>query len=532
MQPSIRPASRRTWRRAAATAGHGHPPTRVEPGEPAKAPPPPSRSAATACRSGALLRAAIVVACLLARPQVARAAAPPPTRPNILLILADNWRWPTAGALGDRMARTPVFDRVVREGVLFSHTFNPVPSCSPTRACLLTGRYAHELGERANLWSGFPRDTPVVTELLREAGYEIGYSGKPWAPGDFAVSGWPENPVGPRFPGFAEFHAARDPARPFFFWIGNTDTATRGGKLPFLEAARRTLDVAALEVPPDLPDCPEVREDLLNYYGGVMELDAQAGRAVAVLEAAGQLDDTVVIYASDNGWQLPRGLANCYDAGSRVPLAIRWGRRLVAGRTVDAFVSVADLGPTFLELAGIAPPPVMTMRGLRGLLLGEPDPCPRDAVFIERERHANVRRGNLGYPMRAVRTRDFLYVRNLRPDRWPAGDPDVFFIHGRPFGDVDTTRVKDFLLARRDDPAQAAHVARIFGKRPAEELYDLRHDPYQLTNVAGSPDHAAALASHRKRVDDWMKDTHDPRIDPDHDGWDAFPYHGRPSPRE
>jgi arylsulfatase A-like enzyme len=140
----------------------------------------------------------------------ASVAAAEPSRPNILLILADNWRWPTAGVLGDPMARTPAFDRIAREGVLFTHAFNPVPSCSPTRACLLTGRYAHELGERASLQSGFPPDTPVVTQFLRESGYEIGFSGKPWGPGDFAVSGWKENPVGPKFPGFAEFHAARD----------------------------------------------------------------------------------------------------------------------------------------------------------------------------------------------------------------------------------------------------------------------------------------------------------------------------------
>jgi len=407
-----------------------------------------------------------------------------------------------------------------------------VPSCSPTRACLLTGRYAHELGERASLWSGFPRDTPVVTELLREAGYEIGYAGKPWAPGDFQVSGWDENPVGPKYQGFAEFHAARDRSRPFFFWIGNTDTATRGGRLPYLDAARKTLDAKALVVPPELPDCPEVRDDLLNYYGGVMALDQEAARALAVLEQAGQLDDTVVIYTSDNGWQMPRGLANCYDAGSRVPLAVRWGNRLAAGRAVDAFVNVADMGPTFLELAGLVPPPVMTMRSIRGLLLGDADQAPRDAVFMERERHANVRRDNLAYPVRAVRTRDYLYLRNLRPGRWPAGDPDVLFIHGRPFGDVDTTRVKDFLLAHRDDPVQAVHIARIFGKRPAEELYDCRTDPHQLTNVAGRPDHADALVRHRERVDAWMRDTHDPRVDPANDVWDSFPYYGKPSRRE
>ena len=475
--------------------------------------------------------AAATVAVLMLLP-CATSASGELTRPNILLILADNWRWPTAGVYGDPMARTPAFDRIAREGVLFTHAFNPVPSCSPTRACLLTGRYAHELGERANLQSGFPQDTPVVTQLLRDSGYEIASSGKAWGPGDFEVSGWKENPVGPKFPGFAEFHAARDPSRPFFFWIGNTATATRGGSLPFLADAKAVLNHGDLVVPPDLPDCPEVHDDLLNYYGGVMKLDDEAARAIAVLERAGQLDDTVVIYTSDNGWQMPRGLANCYDSGSRVPLAFRWGKRLAGGRTVDAFVNIGDLGPTFLELAGLVPPPVMTMSSIRGLLLGEPDPSPRDAVFMERERHANVRHDNFSYPVRAVRTRDFLYLRNLRPDRWPAGDPDVFFIHGRPFGDVDTTRVKDFLLAHQDDASQAAHVARIFGKRPAEEFYDLRNDPHQLTNIAGRADYANAIARHRQRVDRWMQETHDPRIDPAYDGWDAFPYHGKPSRRE
>jgi arylsulfatase A-like enzyme len=451
-------------------------------------------------------------------------------RPNILFILGDNWRWPHAGALGDPHARTPAFDRIAHEGVVFTHTFNPVPSCSPTRACLLTGKAAHQIGERANLQSAFPKDSPVVTQLLRDAGYRIGFSGKPWGPGNYEISGWMENPVGPKFASFAEFHAQRDAAKPFFFWLGNTDTATRAGKLDFAKFAREEkIDSAALAVPPELPDCPELRDDLLNYYGGIVALDRAAAEAIAVLEKAGELDRTVIIYTSDNGWQMPRGLANCYDAGSRVPLAIRWGRQLPAGRKVEEFVNIADLGPTFLELAGLTPPAEMSMRSIKKLLLGQPDPAPRDAIFLERERHANVRHDNLGYPIRAVRTRDFLYIRNLRPDRWPAGDPDVFFIHERPYGDVDTTRVKDFLLARKDDSAFAKYFALIFGKRPAEELYDLRRDPAQIRNVADQPDYAAALKEHRSRVDAWMKQTKDPRLDPADDRWDKFPYYGKAS---
>ncbi|WP_254509029.1 sulfatase family protein [Anatilimnocola floriformis] len=449
-------------------------------------------------------------------------------RPNILLILADNWRWPNAGILGDPLAKTPTFDRIAREGVLFTHTFNPVPSCSPTRACLLTGKYAHQLGERASLWSAFPQDTPVVTDLLRQAGYQTGFAGKGWGPGNFEVSGWKENPVGAKFENFANFAQQLDKSKPFFFWLGNTDTATRGGRHPYLETALAKLDANKLAVPKELPDCPEVRRDLLNYYGGIIKLDEQAAEAVHLLEKAGELDNTVVVFASDNGWQLPRGLANCYDAGSRVPLAIRWGRNLRPGHRVDDFINVADLGPTFLQIAGITPPKEMSMRGFRELLLGEKDPYSREYVFLERERHADVRREHQSYPIRAVRTRNFLYIRNLRPDRWPAGDPDVYFLHDRPYGDVDTTAVKDVLLAHQNDPAFQKYVSLIFAKRAAEELYDLHKDPDQLSNVAGDPSNAERLAVLRSLVQEWMKSTDDPRIDPDFEGFDAFRYYGTP----
>lgn len=454
-------------------------------------------------------------------------------RPNLLLILADNWRWPNAGILGDPAARTPTFDRIAREGVLCTHAFNPAPSCSPCRASLLTGKYPHQLGERANLWSGFPQDTPVFPQLLRAAGYELGFNGKPWGPGSPEASGWKENPVGPRYKDFDAFLAKRPVDRPFFYWIGNTDTATRGGKTPFLaDAEKAGLKAEAMVVPPELPDCAETRQDLLNYYGGIARLDQEAARAVAALERSGELERTVIVFTSDNGWQLPRGLGNVYDRGSRVPLAVRWGQRLPAGRKVAGFVNLAELGPTFLELAGLPTPAPMSVRSLVPLLTGAEEGTGRDAVFIERERHADVRHDHLGYPVRAIRTADFLYVRNLRPERWPMGDPDVFFVHGRPYGDVDTTLVKDVLLKHQDDPAYARYVGWILARRPAEELYDLRTDPDQLRNVSGDAAHAATLARLRARVDGWMRETGDPRTNPADDSFDRFPYLGAPPKAE
>ena len=422
-------------------------------------------------------------------------AAPPSTRPNILLFIADNWAWPHAGVLGDPTAKTPVFDRMSREGILFNHAFCPVPSCSPTRSCILTGRAAHQLEEAASLWSVFPRKLKVFTEALREAGYEVGYSGKGWSPGRYLEYGWPENPAGTQFKDFAEFLAQRDSTKPFFFWSGNTDTALY--KWRYEADGWAGLDPASVRVPPELPDAEEVRLSMLGYYGGVSRIDADAGRCVDALERSKLLDETLVIYTSDNGWQMPRGLANCYDTGTRIPLAIRWGNRLEAGRRSDAFVSLTDFAPTFLEVAGIAVPNEMTGRSFLDVLLGRPSRIPRDQVFVERERHANVRRGDLSYPIRGIRTEDFLYLWNLRPDRHPAGDPKAYMAVG-DYGDVDGSRAKDFILANASKPDIKPYFELSFADRPAEELFDIRKDPAQLVNVAGQAEYAHVQQELRK----------------------------------
>ena len=151
----------------------------------------------------------------------------------------------------------------------------------------------------------------------------------------------------------------------------------------------------------------------------------------------------------------------------------------------------------------------------------------RDKVFLERERHANVRRGDLSYPMRAVRTNDFLYIRNLRPDRWPAGDPQVYFAVG-DFGDIDPSPTKELLLARQDDPVIGRFFKLATGKRPAEELYDLRKDRGQINNVADKTEYAAAKKKLRAALDKWMRETGDPRATTDDDRWDRYRYFGSP----
>ena len=464
-----------------------------------------------------------------ALPSSVRAQDPRATskRVNILVAIADDWSWAHAGAYGDRTVATPTFDRVAKEGARFTHAFTMAPSCTPSRAALLTGQAAHRLAEGGNLHGFLPERFAVYPDLLEAAGYFVGYTRKGWGPGRFEEGGRTRNPAGPQFAGFDEFMKQRPPDRPFCFWFGSQDPHRPYEKGSGLKAG---LKLESVVVPPFLPDTPEVRSDLLDYYLEVQRFDRETGEILDKLAAAGELDNTLVVITSDNGMPFPRAKANVYDAGARMPLAIRWPARFRGDQVVDAFVSHADLAPTILDAAGLRPPDSMTGRSLLPLLRGE-RVAGRDQVFIERERHANVRKGDLSYPVRAVRTRDFLYIRNLRPDRWPAGDPEQYVAVG-PFGDIDGGPSKTLLLDRQaDDAAIAKFFQLATAKRPAEELYDLRRDPWQVVNVAANPEHARVKKELRAALDRWMRDTGDPRASSDADPWDRYPYFGQPAAR-
>ena len=445
-------------------------------------------------------------------------------RPNIVIAIADDWSFPHAGIYGDATVSTPHFDRIAREGARFTHAFVAAPSCTPSRAALLTGQAVHRLEEGGNLHGFLPKSYAVYPDLLEAAGYVVGFTGKGWGPGRFEPGGRSRNPAGPVFKNFEEFIKQRAAGAPFCFWFGSDDPHR-----PYEPGtgARSGLRADRVRVPRFLPDTAEVRNDLLDYYFEVQRFDTDVGRIIEALERSGELSNTIVVVTSDNGMPFPRAKANVYDAGTRVPLAIRWPGVVKAGTTIDSFVSLTDLAPTLLESAGLTPPSTMTGRSLLSALRGEPQP-QRDRVFIERERHANVRRGDLSYPVRAIRTTDYLYIRNFRPERWPAGDPEQYFAVG-PFGDIDGGPSKSLLLDRRSDSAIAAQFQLATAKRPAEELYDLKRDPEQLENVVGRPTHGEALLSLREQLDRWLRETGDPRATVDDDRWDRFPYYGQPA---
>ncbi|OHE82678.1 MAG: hypothetical protein A2107_13915 [Verrucomicrobia bacterium GWF2_62_7] len=478
----------------------------------------------------AAVSAAIVYAALTGVVCDVTAADAPETadkRPNILYCLADDWGWPHAPQYGDKVIQVPTFDRVAREGVLFTHAFCASPSRTPSRGAMLTGQAIHRLEAGGNLWSVLPKKFKVYPDLLEEAGYFVGLQGKGLAPGDQTAGGWPRNPSGPAFKSFEEFFKQKPAGKPFCFWFGCRDPHRPYAKDSGARAGMKPEDVF---VPPYLPDTPEVRGDILDYYFAVQRFDADAGKILKLVEEAGELDNTLVVMTGDNGWPFPHGKANLYDAGVRQPLAVRWPAKFKGGRVVDAFVSLTDIAPTFLEATGLKPLPEMTGRSWIGLLTGADAGADRGKVFVERERHDNCRANSGSYPSRAVRTKEFLYIRNYRPDRWPAGDPDVDRGQGH-FGEIDPGPTKSVLLERRDDPAVANCFHLATDKRPAEELYDLAKDAFEQTNVAGQPAYADAQKKLHAELERWQRDTADPRIASDDDRFDRYEY-VRPKPRK
>ncbi len=448
-------------------------------------------------------------------------------RPNILLLMSDNHSWNHLGCYGDRVVKTPNLDRIADQGVKFSNAFCAAPSCSPARAAMLTGQDIWRLEEGANLWGILPDKFPFYTDLLRESGYHVGSEGKGWGPGSVEDSGREYDHGGRTYESFDAFLGDSSANKPWCYWF-----SSQNPHRPYEvgSGAASGMNPAEVEVPAYLPDNEDVRGDICDYYYEIQKFDTEVGEILKVLDRSGQRENTLIVICSDNGWQMPRGLANLYDFGTRIPLICAWQDKISGGRTVDDFVNLNDLAPTFLEIAGLPVPEQMTASSITDLLFssrsGRIDPS-RDRVFTARERHALCRMNGLGYPARAIRTGDFLYIKNYEPDRWPGGDPPLY-------GDCDAHMLhypcatKLHLLVNKDDPEIGPLFELAFGKRQGEELFDLRNDPQQMNNVAFSQDYAARKAELSAALDEYLSATGDPRITGGERKWENGEYYETP----
>jgi arylsulfatase A-like enzyme len=455
-------------------------------------------------------------------------------RPNILFIIFDDWNGSThAGACGCDWVKTPHFDRVAREGVLFKNAFTSNPKCSPCRASILTGRNTWQLEEAVSHGGYFPKGYEVYPDLLEKAGYTVGLTGKGWGPGDHkTLAGRTRNPAGPDFTGkkqvvpatgiagddyvanFEGFLKQRAADKPFCFWMGFKEPHRAYEAGSGVRLGKKLEDV---KVPAFFPDTPIVRSDLLDYAIEVEWGDTQIGRALEALQAAGQLDNTLIVITSDHGMPFPFVKGQIHEDAFHLPLAMRWGAAIKPGRVVEDFINVRDFAPTYLELAGLKPHAQMTGKSLVNILRSEKSGWieNRDTMLAGKERHDLGRPYDWGYPVRALRTKEFLYVHNFHPERWPAGNPET------DFGNCDPGPTKEVIKA-----LGGAYYEMSFGKRLPDELYNIQRDPECVVNLANDLAHTETMHALRYKMMEMLREEKDPRALGNAAVFDTYKYLG------
>lgn len=453
-------------------------------------------------------------------------------RPNILFVIFDDWGWQHAGAYGCDWVKTPNFDRVAKEGVLFKNAFTSNPKCSPCRATILTGRNTWQLEEAVCHGGIFPPKFAVYPDLLESSGYEVGLTGKGWGPGDFKLNGRTRNPAGPSFDteknnppasginkndysaNFAKFMEQRDAKKPFCFWMGFTEPH-RAYELNSGERLGKNLN--DVDVPGYFPDNATVRGDMADYSIEVEWADSHIGKALALLEKQGILDDTLVVVTSDHGMPFPRVKGQIYEDGFHLPLAMRWGKGIKPGRVVEDFINVRDFAPTYLELAGLPIHEQMSGRSLTNILKSDKSGFIEDrkVMLTGKERHDIGRPNDWGYPVRAIRTPEFFYSHNYHPERWPAGNPET------GYRNCDDSPTKTWIIENK-----GAYYDLAFGYRAEEELYDMVNDTECLRNLAADPKYAAVKKELREKMEGILKEEKDPRALGNEAIFDTYKYLG------
>ena len=511
-------------------------------------------------------------------------------RPNILFAFADDWgrqagiyaKVDGCGTYND-VAKTPHFDKLAQRGVLFTNASVNAPSCTPCRSSLLSGRNFWETGRGAILQGAvWDENIPTWPLLLKDSGYHIGKAYKVWSPGtprDAGYGGQAHNyqPAGGKFNGFSQyvygrasrgvkvedakeelfrevrgnfqaFLKDRKDGQPFAFWFGPTNVHRKWTKGSGKKLWDIDPDSLKGKMPAFLPDVHAVREDFADYLGEITAFDAGLGILIEELKKAGEYENTLIVVSGDHGPPgFPHGKCNLYDFGTRVCLTIA-GPGVNGGRVVDDFTVLPDLAPTFLETGKVDIPCSMSARSLWNVLKsdqeGQVDPT-RDANITGRERHVQkAREGQLPYPQRAIRTKDFQFVINFRPDRWPLGDPYNLGTDKEPtlekmeqntfvtLPDEDAGPTKAWIVANRADPKVKPFFEHAYNKRPREELFDLRNDPDQMKNVAQDPKYAKEVEKLRNRLMAYLKKTNDPRLVDDGKFFETPPMAGPTPPKK
>lgn len=465
-------------------------------------------------------------------------------QPNILFCIADDASWQHMSAYSQATwVNTPNFDQVAKEGLLFTNAYTPNAKCAPSRASILTGRNPWQLEEAGNHNPYFPAKFITFMEALDKNGYHVGYTGKGWAPGvSVDKNGKPRTLTGKQYSdikietstltknisaldypaNFEAFLNDKSKDQPFVFWFGSFEPHRAYEYGSGVEKGGKKL--SDIDIVPDFwIDNDTVRNDMLDYALEVEYFDTQLGKMLHVLEKAGELENTIIVVTSDNGMPFPRVKGHVYEYDNHLPLAIMWKNQIPnPGRTINEYVSFIDFAPTFLEAAGLGEKEsnMQTIQGksLMTVLKSKTDKPIRDFVLLGRERTDVGRPHDQGYPVRAIVKGNFIYQKNYEPDRWPSGNPETGYM------DTDGGPTKTTLLnANRNGQYQDLWLLS-FGKKPAEELYQIDVDPFSMNNLASDPSYNEVKNALESQMEAELKAQKDPRMFGKGNMFDKYPY--------
>ncbi len=531
-----------------------------------------AKQVARPCRMGVMR----LLAPLLSAIAIGGFAVAENKKPNVLFLFADDlgryasaYADPKVPSVND-IIKTPAFDRIAGEGTLFTNAFVSAPSCSPCRGSVYTGRHFFRNGSGAQLhlpWdhtTGIPDPFETVVGMpmtFKADGYHIGFTYK-WHTKPSLI-GEKENRYqkhGGKMNGysfevgraedmkakhqelmaevrgnFQDFLDARKESQPFFYSFNPTNPHRK-----WLQGSGKKIwgldpDDLKGKMPSFLPDIHVIREDFADYLGEAMAFDAACGEILKMLEELGELDNTLICISGDHGIPgYPRGKCNVTDFGSRVLLAMRYPKGIKKGMVVDVPVSQVDLAPTFLAAADLKLPKSDDPNGqdLIAAMAGEQE--WRGWALIGKERHVHVGQGDwTPYPIRALRTPDYLYVINFKPDRYPMGVPNKITDAHSPtfddlanstyvgYADMDASPTKAWLVQNRKEEGMEEFIDFAFGKRPKFELYDLKKDRHQMRNLAGQKQYTEIQKKLHQQLMAELEKNKDPRLD---DAFDRPPY--------
>lgn len=417
-------------------------------------------------------------------------------RPNLVFMIADDCTYLDLEIYGGQ-AKTPNLKRLAGEGMQLSRCFQAAPMCSPTRHNIYTGIYPVKSGAWPNHTCVYP-DTKSIAHYLRDAGYRVALSGKTHVspkrafPFEYSLEFRNADPANAdAYPTIAKLmRHAKETGQPFCLFACSNEPHS-----PYDKGDPGAYPPRELQLPPSWVDTPATRRAYSKYLAEVTYFDAQCGRLLTMLDEYELADNTLVMAVSEQGSGFPFAKWTCYELGLASGMVVRWPGKVEPGSRSDALVEYCDVAPTFLQAAGVAPPPTMDGRSFLPVLLNERDEHKQYTFGIQTTR--GIINGSEVFGIRSCGTKRYRYIRNLN--------------HDQPFSNAVMRAGGDrvsfwnqWLAAAANGDDHARRMTQKYQHRPHEELYDVQQDPHCLNNLIESAELQPVVRELSARLDTWM----------------------------